>query len=80
MRQRHSADFPAAGLRWNVKLNEGQNTLRAVGKRDGVAVSDEITVGYQTQKWGKPATLQLAEIAQAGSVSTLEAASSTATA
>ena len=35
MKQRKSADFPAAGLHWKVKLNEGENKLRAVGKRGG---------------------------------------------
>ena len=55
VKQRNSADFPAAGLRWSVKLNEGTNTLRAVGDRDGVEVRDEISVGYQTTPWGQPA-------------------------
>ncbi len=72
VKQRKSADFPAAGLRWNVKLNEGENKLRAVGKRDGVEVSDEITVGYQTKKWGKPAKMKLEEIAQKDGIATME--------
>ena len=72
VKQRKSADFPAAGLRWNVKLHEGENKLRAVGKRDGTEVSDEITVGYQTQKWGKPAKLKLAEVAQKDGIAMME--------
>ena len=72
VKQRKSADFPAAGLHWKVKLGEGENKLRAVGKRDGVEVSDEITVGYQTAKWGKPAKMKLAEIAQKDGIATME--------
>ena len=33
MKKRDVQDFPAAGLRWNVKLKEGRNALRAVGHR-----------------------------------------------
>jgi len=72
VKQRKSADFPAAGLHWKVKLNEGENKLRAVGKRDDTEVSDEITVSYQTAKWTKPAKLKLAEIAQKGGIATME--------
>ena len=52
VRKRNSQDFPAAGLRWNVKLAKGQNALRAVsvGKE---ALSDELSFEYQTEKWGK---------------------------
>ena len=51
IRKRNSQDFPAAGLRWNVKLAKGQNTLRAVaaGKE---ALADELSFEYQTEKWG----------------------------
>ena len=73
VKQRKSSDFPAAGLRWNVVLNEGPNKLRAVGQRDGVVVSDEIQVGYQSAKWGKPAKLTLTELSQKDGVVTLEA-------
>jgi beta-galactosidase len=73
VKQRKSADFPAAGLHWKVKLNEGKNTLRAVGKRDGVEVSDELAVEYQTKPWDKPSKLTLTEIAQTNGVATLEA-------
>ncbi|KAA4712392.1 DUF4982 domain-containing protein, partial [Bacteroides intestinalis] len=52
IRKRNSQDFPAAGLRWNVKLAKGQNTLRAVaaGKE---TLADELSFEYQTEKWGK---------------------------
>ena len=73
VKQRNIADYPAAGLRWMVKLNEGTNTLRAVGQKDGVEVSDEIHVGYQTTPWGNPARLTLRQIVQTNGVTTIEA-------
>lgn len=73
VKQRSSANFPAAGLRWTVKLNDGPNTLRAVGRRDGLEVSDEIRVEYQTAVWGKPAKLVLKETARSNDVATVEA-------
>src|ERR1019366_10637841 len=68
VKQRSSTNFPAAGLRWAVKLNDGPNTLRAVGRRDGVEVSDEIGVEYQTAAWGKPSKLVLKETARSNDV------------
>jgi beta-galactosidase len=60
-RKRDPQDFPAAGLRWMVKLRPGENKLKVVAKKDGVTVSDEIAQRYQTESWGKPARL-LAEV------------------
>src|SRR3546814_16434278 len=48
IRQRNSSDVPAAGLRWMVVLQEGQNTLKVVAENDGVTVKDRITKDYQT--------------------------------
>jgi beta-galactosidase len=73
VKQRDVVDFPAAGLRWSVKLKEGTNTLRAIGRRDGVEVSDEISVGYQTAVWDKPAKLALKEISRSNNVVIAEA-------
>ena len=73
VKTRQSADFPAAGLRWKVALNAGKNTLRAIGRRGAVEVSDEIAVEYQTKMWGKPAKLKIAEVAQADGIATVEA-------
>jgi len=73
VRQRDSAKFPAAGLSWAVKLNEGPNTLRAVATTDSGALSDEIQVAYQTAVWGKSAKLELAEIARAKDTLTIQA-------
>lgn len=55
VRRRDSQDFPAAGLHWNVKLNKGENIVRAVA--DGL--EDEVAWQYQTEQWGKPCALKL---------------------
>jgi beta-galactosidase len=73
VKQRNGTNFPAAGLSWKVKLNEGSNTLRALGRSPGGEVSDEVSVGYQTAAWGKPARLVLKEIARTNRVATIEA-------
>jgi beta-galactosidase len=72
-RRRNSADFPAAGLRWSVRLREGANTLRVLGWRDGIEVADEIRCDYQSTPWGPPARLVLSEADRRGDVVTLEA-------
>ena len=33
VKKRNSQDFPAAGLRWNVKLNKGENTVNVIAKK-----------------------------------------------
>ena len=73
VKQRNISDFPAAGLRWNVKLNEGADTLRAVGKSTGADVVDTFSLAYQTAPWGSPARLTLKQIAQTNDLATIEA-------
>lgn len=51
---RNSSDFPAAGLRWNVKLAPGENTIKTVAVApDKTIVTDSINQYYQTEKWGE---------------------------
>lgn len=59
VRRRDSQDFPAAGLRWNVKLKNGVNTLRAVTVGVKEQLTDELTFEYQTEKWGKATAFQV---------------------
>ena len=73
VRTRNSQDFPAAGLRWLVKFKDGENAVRAVGRRDKLEIVDELKLVYQTQKWSKPAKLVLEELRAVDDVSTLEA-------
>lgn len=62
VRRRDSQDFPAAGLRWSVPFEDGVNMLRAVARRDGRELADEITLRYETRPWGLPHHLRLQEL------------------
>ncbi|GIP33260.1 glycoside hydrolase family 2 TIM barrel-domain containing protein [Paenibacillus sp. J2TS4] len=59
IRQRNTQDFPCAGLRWEVELAAGENHVQAVGRKDGVRVSDEIRFTYQTEAWEEPESLTI---------------------
>jgi len=72
VRRRESADFPAAGLRWDVVFAEGENALRAVARCEGTEIVDEIDLRYQTTPWDRPAKLLLHEASQLHGFSTLE--------
>lgn len=62
VRKRNSQDYPAAGLRWNVVFNEGNNLIKVVGKKGRVQITDTLTQIYQTAKWGAPARFLLKQI------------------
>jgi beta-galactosidase len=64
IKQRNSQNFPAAGLRWMVRYNEGENHLRVIARKGNVTVEDQITINYQTEPWGEPATLLLELVSQ----------------
>ncbi len=64
IKQRNSQDFPAAGLRWMVRYNEGENHLRVVAQKGDVEVEDQIHINYQTEPWGEAARLRLELVAQ----------------
>jgi beta-galactosidase len=72
-KRRDSQDYPAAGLRWRTHFVAGINHLRVVAVKNGVTVTDEIQFVYQTEKWGKPARLVLAEVARDRDTATIEA-------
>jgi beta-galactosidase len=73
VKNRNSQDFPAAGLRWHVKFQPGENHLRVQARKNGTTVSDEISLQYQTEKWGEPAQIELREIARQGDTVTVQA-------
>lgn len=58
VRKRDSQDFPAAGLHWNVKLNKGENIVRAVAG----GLEDKVVWQYQTEKWGRPSAVKLSVV------------------
>ena len=61
-KKRNSQDFPAAGLRWETALKQGQNTVKAIGKKGKETIVDEISFVYQTEKWGEEAQLKLSVV------------------
>jgi beta-galactosidase len=73
MKQRDSQNFPAAGLRWKVEFVSGPNRLRVVASRGDVAVTDEISLTYQTESWDIPAEVRLRERKRDNDVITVEA-------
>jgi beta-galactosidase len=73
VKERNGQDFPAAGLRWQTPFEKGENHLRVVARKGAAEVSDEIRFQYQTETWGKPASLVLEEAGRDGKVITLRA-------
>jgi beta-galactosidase len=73
VKKRSSQDFPAAGLRWNVRLNKGKNNVKAMAKKGKVTVVDSISFQYQTEKWGKPAKLLIEKLKQENDTVTIQA-------
>jgi beta-galactosidase len=61
VKHRNSPDFPAAGLRWAVVFQPGENTLRVVAKKGKEAVEDSVRLIYETRHWGTPAKLELSK-------------------
>ncbi len=73
IRKRNTQDFPAAGLRWNVALQKGEYQVKVVARQGQEIVTDSISFRYETNKWGKPARLQLEKIGQKDGVTTFQA-------
>ena len=73
VRKRNSQDFPAAGLRWNVPLHKGDYTAYVKATKGKLQLTDTIDFAYQSDKWGKPASLTLQKIKQENGVITIEA-------
>lgn len=61
-KKRDSQDFPAAGLHWNVVLQEGENKLEAIAHHGKLCLSDQIVQTYQTRPWSEPAEIRLTQI------------------
>lgn len=71
-RTRDVANYPAAGLRWELPLQEGRNVVRAVARVPAGELADEIAFDYVTREWGRPAKLVLAEVGRDGDAVLLE--------
>ncbi|PZP43556.1 MAG: glycoside hydrolase family 2, partial [Pseudopedobacter saltans] len=72
-KKRNSQDFPAAGLRWNIPMVQGDYQAIAVGKKGKETVRDTIQFKYQSDKWGIPAQLQLTKLKEENGIVTIEA-------
>lgn len=59
VKKRDSQDFPCAGLRWDIELQEGEYEVKAIGRKEGAVVSDEASFRYQTAVWSAPSSLKL---------------------
>ena len=73
IKKRDSQDFPAAGLRWNVAFRSGKNHLRVLAQAHDVTLQDELDLMYQTEPWGTPIELRLAQVAERNNRVTVEA-------
>lgn len=62
VRKRVSSDFPAAGLRWSLVFQKGENIVRVVARKGKETVTDSIRFVYQTEKWGKPAQVRIEKV------------------
>jgi beta-galactosidase len=72
IKKRNSQDFPAAGLRWNVKFLKGENKIKVIARKGKIQVEDSIHFLYQTEKWGKPAKAIFEKISDEDGVATVQ--------
>lgn len=72
IKKRNSQDFPAAGLRWNVRYEEGENYIKVVARKGKIEITDEIVQSYQTATWGKAASLKLKQISEKDGLVTVQ--------
>jgi beta-galactosidase len=69
---RNSQNFPAAGLRWEVPMYNGNYTAKVIAKKGKEKVEDEISFEYQTEKWGKPAKATIEKTSETNGIATIE--------
>lgn len=61
-KKRNVQDFPATGFHWNVNYAAGQNELVAVGRSDGILLTDTLRQRFVRPEWGTPEQLELQEM------------------
>jgi beta-galactosidase len=69
--KRSSQDFPAAGLRWKLIFQKGENTVRVIARKGKTTVEDSLHFQYQTDKWGKPARMQIEKTGEQQGITTI---------
>jgi beta-galactosidase len=72
-RRRNSQDYPAAGLRWDLKFNKGENIVRVIARKGTVTVEDSLQFQYQTEKWGKPSQVKIEKTGEENGIATVRA-------
>lgn len=72
VKNRNSQDFPAAGLRWMVPLQAGNNDIKVVAHKGKQTVTDQISQQYQTEKWGKPAKIVIEKVKEENGEATIQ--------
>lgn len=72
VKKRNSQEFPAAGLRWSLPFIKGENVIKVIAKKGGIVVNDEIRFNYQTDKWGKAASVIIKELNRQNDTATIE--------
>lgn len=72
IKKRNPKDFPAAGLRWNLRFNKGLNTVSVIARKGKTFVRDAMSFQYQTDVWGKPAKLSIEKIKEVNGIATVE--------
>ena len=72
VKKRNSQDFPAAGLRWMVPLQAGNNDIKVVAHKGKQTVTDQISQQYQTEKWGKPAKIVIEKVKDENGEATIQ--------
>ena len=73
VKKRNSQDFPAAGLRWNVVFNKGENKINVLAKKGKERVNDAVVFQYQTEKWDKPSKLLIEKVKEENGIATIQA-------
>jgi beta-galactosidase len=72
IKKRNPQDFPAAGLRWSLIFNKGENNVKVIARKGKTVLTDSIQFTYQTEKWGKPAKSVLRKIGEEKVIATVE--------
>lgn len=73
IKKRSTNDFPAAGLRWNVVLNNGINHIKVIARENKTIVEDTLSFHYQDEKWEKPAKLLIEKVSENNGKVTIQA-------
>lgn len=72
VKKRNAQDFPAAGLRWNLVFQKGENSVKVIARKGKTVLTDSIRFQYQTEKWGKPAKTVLTKIGEEQGIATVQ--------